>query len=144
MIPWLRRLKFGQQILEDGPKWHEKKAGTPTMGGFIFIAGVIVAAIVALLIKFDVHLMMMLLIAVGFSAIGFVDDYVKVIKKAEPGIDRTAEVYFAGDFVGYIYCCHEHTGDLNTEIIIPFAHTSWSMPWWLYIVFTFDCCYRNR
>lgn len=136
MIPWLRRLKFGQQILEDGPKWHEKKAGTPTMGGFIFIAGVIVAAIVALLIKFDVHLMMMLLITVGFGAIGFVDDYVKVIKKQNQGL-TAPQKFILQVILSVIYIVvMNYTGDLNTEIIIPFAHTSWSMPWWLYIVFT--------
>lgn len=136
MIPWLRRLKFGQQILEDGPKWHEKKAGTPTMGGFIFIAGVIVASIVALLIKFDVHLMMMLLIAVGFGAIGFVDDYVKVIKKQNQGL-TAPQKFILQVILSVIYIVvMNYTGDLNTEIIIPFAHMSWSMPWWLYIVFT--------
>lgn len=39
-IPWLRKLKFGQEIREEGPKWHQKKSGTPTMGGIMFIVGI--------------------------------------------------------------------------------------------------------
>ena len=62
MIRWLKKLKFGQQILEDGPAWHEKKAGTPTMGGLIFIAGVLLSIIVALFVKFDINLLTMFLV----------------------------------------------------------------------------------
>jgi phospho-N-acetylmuramoyl-pentapeptide-transferase len=46
LIPWLRRLKFGQTILEDGPTWHQQKQGTPTMGGMLFIGGFVVAALI--------------------------------------------------------------------------------------------------
>lgn len=135
MIPWLKKLKFGQQILEDGPKWHEKKSGTPTMGGLIFIGGTVVASIVALLIDFNIHLLMMLLISLGFGTIGFIDDYVKVVKKQNQGL--TAPQKFMLQIV--LACIYiivmNYTGDLNTEIIIPFAGITWSMPWWLYIVF---------
>ena len=44
VIPWLRKLKFGQTILEEGPKWHKSKQGTPTMGGVMFIIGIFVSA----------------------------------------------------------------------------------------------------
>ncbi len=136
MIPWLRKLKFGQQILEDGPKWHEKKSGTPTMGGMIFIAGVAVSVAVALPVKFDIQLLMMFLIALGFGVIGFIDDYVKVIKKQNQGL--TAPQKFMLQVVlsiAYILIMN-YTGNLNTEIIIPFTDFSWQMPWWLYIPFT--------
>ena len=42
-IPWLHKLKFGQQILEEGPSWHQKKSGTPTMGGLMFILGIVIS-----------------------------------------------------------------------------------------------------
>ena len=86
LIPYLERLKFGQQILEDGPSWHEKKSGTPTMGGLGFILAVAAATAVMLFFGFDVKLLMMLLVAVGFGAIGFVDDYIKVVKKRNLGL----------------------------------------------------------
>ena len=47
LIPWLHKLKFGQTILEDGPTWHQKKQGTPTMGGILFIAGFVISIIAA-------------------------------------------------------------------------------------------------
>lgn len=136
MIPWLKRLKFGQQILEDGPKWHEKKSGTPTMGGFIFIGGIVVSCIVAMLINFNIHLLMMLLISLGFGAIGFIDDYVKVIKKQNQGLTAPQKFILQVILACIYIVVMNYTGDLNTEIIIPFAGISWAMPWWLYIIFT--------
>ena len=50
IIPWLRKLKFGQTILEIGPSWHKKKQGTPNMGGFMFAIGMIVSCAVSFLI----------------------------------------------------------------------------------------------
>lgn len=136
MIPWLKKLKFGQQILEDGPKWHEKKSGTPTMGGMIFIAGVAVSILVALLVKFDIHLLMMFLIALGFGVIGFIDDYVKVIKKQNQGLTAPQKFMLQVILsVVYIFVMN-YMGELNTEIILPFTGKVWAMPWWLYIVFT--------
>lgn len=135
MIPWLRKLKFGQEILEIGPNWHKKKAGTPTMGGMMFIAGICVSVGVVLLAKFDIRLAMMLIIAVGFGVIGFVDDYVKVVKKRNLGL--TAKQKFALQAILsiiYIIVLKE-TGSLNTEIVIPFMKTVITLPWWIYIIF---------
>ena len=49
-IPWLRKLKFGQEIREEGPKWHQKKSGTPTMGGIMFIVAMAIAILVTTVI----------------------------------------------------------------------------------------------
>jgi len=135
MIPWLRKLKFGQEILEIGPNWHKKKSGTPTMGGFMFIVGICVSVGASLLAKFDIRLAMMLAISVGFGIIGFVDDYVKVVKKRNLGL--TAKQKFALQAILsiiYIIVLKE-TGSLNTEIIIPFMKNPITLPWWIYIVF---------
>ena len=136
IIPWLKKLKFGQQILEDGPKWHEKKSGTPTMGGMIFIVGILVAMVIALLVEFNLNLLMMTLVSLGFGAIGFIDDYVKVIKKQNQGLTAiqkfSLQVILA---VIYIFVM-SYMGELNTEIYIPFLKTTWEMPWVLYIIFT--------
>lgn len=135
LIPWLRRLKFGQEILEIGPNWHKKKAGTPTMGGIMFVLGTVCASAVALAVSFNLRLLMMLVISVGFGLIGFIDDYVKVVKKRNLGL--TAKQKFALQAilaVIYVIVLKE-TGNLSTEIIIPFADKTVHMPWWLYIVF---------
>lgn len=107
LIPWLHKLKFGQTILDIGPKWHKNKQGTPTMGGFLFITGTFVALAVAYLTaglhgnnrfwdelfglgQVDqlkmVRLIAGLLLALMSAAIGFVDDYIKVVKKQNLGL----------------------------------------------------------
>ncbi len=98
-IPWLRRLHFGQTIREEGPSWHQKKQGTPTMGGLLFIGAFVAALIVALLLVWAtgttqvfapaytlVRLLGGILLALGCGFIGFADDYIKVVKKRNLGL----------------------------------------------------------
>ena len=92
MIPFLHRLKFGQTIREIGPSWHKKKEGTPTMGGLMFIAGVVLAVCGCMPVFYHqaraetplmtVRLFGGLAMAVGYGAIGFMDDYIGVAKSA--------------------------------------------------------------
>ena len=87
-IPVLRRLKFGQSIREEGPQSHMKKAGTPTMGGLIFLLAIIVSTIVVAMIfdLFTTQTVVLLLVLVGFGVIGFLDDGLKVIFKRNLGL----------------------------------------------------------
>lgn len=104
-IPWLHKLKFGQTILEDGPKWHQKKQGTPTMGGILFIAATTAAFLLALLVGgllklpslFDipydtVRLLSGAVLALGCGVIGFLDDYIKVVKKRNMGLTASQKL----------------------------------------------------
>ncbi len=135
LIPWLHRLKFGQQILEDGPKWHMKKSGTPTMGGIMFIIAVTVSTLIAILIKKDVKLAVMLIITLGYGIIGFIDDYVKVVKKRNMGL-TASQKFLLQAVLSFIYILVlRFTGELTSEIIIPFINHTVTMPWWLYFVF---------
>ncbi len=103
LIPWLRKLKFGQTILEDGPIWHKSKQGTPVMGGLMFIISTIVTVIVVLLTDYfmggnlfagesivpnqlKVKLVAGVFLALGFGLVGFADDYIKVVKKRNLGL----------------------------------------------------------
>lgn len=99
LIPWLRRLKFGQTILEDGPTWHQQKQGTPTMGGMLFIGGFVVAALICVALIAVLKVPHMLIttyekvrfwsgigLALGCGVIGFADDYIKVVKKRNLGL----------------------------------------------------------
>lgn len=135
LIPWLHKLKFGQQILEDGPKWHQKKSGTPTMGGIMFIAGVTVAMIVALAVRYDVHLLMMLLVSLGFGTIGFIDDYIKVVRKRNLGLTASQKFLLQAILAVVYVVVLNMTGSLETKIIIPFCKTAVSIPWWIYVPF---------
>lgn len=103
IIPWLRRLKFGQTILDIGPKWHSSKQGTPTMGGFMFIIGTCAAILLAVvtdklsggdiissgsLVAEEMYTKLWsgLMMALAFALIGFVDDYIKIVKHQNLGL----------------------------------------------------------
>ena len=142
-IPWLHKLKFGQEIREEGPKWHKKKSGTPTMGGIMFITGIAIAVIVTSLVfaangNFDKtfgRCILLLLISLGFGMIGFIDDYIKVVKKRNLGLTAAQkfilQVALAAVYVIVLYLM----GVLDTSIKIPFTRLEWAMPLWLYIPF---------
>ena len=104
LIPMLHKLKFGQNILTDiGPAWHAKKQGTPTMGGIMFIIGVIFTTVLAVLVCIGAgfnpfsemaelknqqitRLVSGILMAFCFALVGFADDYIKVVKKRNLGL----------------------------------------------------------
>ena len=103
VIPFLHKLKFGQTILDIGPKWHKNKQGTPTMGGILFIIGTVVAFVAVALVSkalgndiigtneilsksMNIKIWGGLVMALGFAFIGFLDDYIKVVKKRNLGL----------------------------------------------------------
>ena len=109
-IPVLHKLKFGQEIREEGPKWHEKKSGTPTMGGFIFIAGILGALVIACVVSpflgIEIpnllQIGMMVVVMLAYGAIGFIDDYIKVVK-----VDvNVAGVFHELDDIDCERCCN--------------------------------------
>ena len=87
MIPWLKKLKFGQTIYDLGPESHKKKQGTPTMGGIIFAIPALIAAVAFGYgdTRFD-YLLMIVVSALGFGLVGFVDDFIKVKLKRSLGL----------------------------------------------------------
>ncbi len=103
MIPWLRKLKFGQTILDIGPKWHSSKQGTPTMGGFMFIIGTCAAILLAVITdkltggdiaasgsllpeEMYTKLWSGVIMALAFALIGFIDDYIEVAMHQNLGL----------------------------------------------------------
>ena len=76
VIPFLRKLKFGQFVRDDGPQSHLKKAGTPTMGGLIILVSILLTSL--LYIRKYSELIPVLFMTLGFGIIGFLDDYIKV------------------------------------------------------------------
>ena len=79
VIPFLHKLKFGQQVREDGPQAHLKKAGTPTMGGLIILGSIIITSMFYL--RDYPKMIPVLFVTVGFGIIGFLDDYIKIVMK---------------------------------------------------------------
>ena len=89
IIPVLHKLKFGQNIREEGPKSHQKKSGTPTIGGVIFIASTIITMIIMTFVMkgtFNNEAMVALYAFIAFGIIGFLDDLLKIVKKKNEGL----------------------------------------------------------
>lgn len=142
IIPMLRRLKFGQEIREEGPAWHQSKSGTPTMGGIIFIASIVITLVMMCIYRFIsgssfvnlFDMFFIILMAVSFGAIGFVDDYIKVAKKRNLGLTATQK--FSLQFlVALIFTTVVAIfGTTGTVIDLPFTHIDFELGWF-YIPF---------
>lgn len=118
-IPVLHKLKYGQTERDDGPQSHLKKQGTPTMGGIVILASLVIASLFFL--KGNIEGMVVLLMTLGYGVIGFIDDYIKVVKKRSLGLRAKqkigGQVLITAFFVWYLY----HSG-VGTDILIPFTN----------------------
>ena len=133
LIPYLKKLHFGQTILEIGPAWHKSKEGTPIMGGFMFILGTLIGTLIGfcLLKSFSKtielpdfskpqRLLYGVLFALSCSLIGFIDDYIKAIKKRNLGL-RSKQKLILQFFFGSLYLLAlYYSGDTSTAIYFPF------------------------
>ena len=138
LIPWLRALKAGQSIKEIGPVWHMSKQGTPTMGGVMFIVGILVAILAAGWPDFrngDFGALFVYLFALVFGAIGFFDDYMKVKHHKNDGL--TAPQKFLLQLAAAIAftVLLRYTGYLTPDLYIPFVNVSFQIPWVVYMIF---------
>lgn len=132
LIPFLKKIHFGQTILEEGPKWHKSKQGTPIMGGFMFIISSIVAASVGYIIFRQTEFAWMeepnsifrlaayMIFSLLYSGIGFLDDYIKAVKKQNLGLNPKQKMIFqfilCAAFLAVLY----NFGDTSTEINLMF------------------------
>ena len=138
LVPALRRWKAGQSIKEDGPTWHMSKQGTPTMGGLMFIAAVVVVVLVLngpAILAGDLTSVFVLLLALVFGLIGFVDDYAKIKKKENTGL--TASQKFLLQLVAAILfiVLLRQFGILSPNLYVPFFGVEWKLPWVVYMIF---------
>ena len=119
IIPFLHKLKFGQQVRDDGPQSHLKKQGTPTMGGLIILCSIVITSI--FYIPAYPKIIPVLFVTVGFGIIGFMDDYIKIVMKRSEGLKPAQKL--AGQFVitGIFAWYLLNSGDVGTEMLIPFT-----------------------
>ena len=119
IIPFLHKLKFGQQVREDGPQAHLKKQGTPTMGGLVFLTAVVITSL--LYIRDYPRIIPVLFMTVGFGVIGFLDDYIKIVMKRSEGLNPVQKLIgqfiITGIFVYYLVC----SGEVGTSMLVPFT-----------------------
>ena len=136
VIPILKKMKFGQYIREVGPKSHQSKTGTPTMGGMIILAGVIVTSLIFMIVEKNTKIAPVLFMTVGFGLIGFIDDYIKVVKKRNLGLTEIQK--FSLQVVVTAVFCVYMIKYIGTSIIIPFTGGyEITMPTWLFVIFLF-------
>ena len=127
-IPILHKLKFGQEIREEGPSWHKGKSGTPTMGGIIFIIGAAAGGITALADSFKG--IMLLYLALAFGVVGFTDDYIKVVKKRNLGLTEMQKLVMQiAASVIFVYIMYKN-GLMGTSIKVPFTELNIDIGLW--------------
>lgn len=137
VIKELKKLKVRQSEREDGPESHLSKQGTPTMGGIIMIISVVITTIIAYIYNKELALKMIpiMLAAIGFGLIGFIDDYKKVVLKNTDGISPKAKMFglliISILFVVYL----THFLHIDTVTLLPFLKTDISLPIYIFIPF---------
>lgn len=136
-VPWLKKIKAGQEIKENGPTWHMSKSGTPTMGGVIFISA---CTLVCLTVGFDsmrsgdfTHIFV-LLFALVFGAIGFLDDWEKLRKKQNLGLSAKAKFLLQLVAALVFVLLLRRMGYISTHLYIPFWNTEVYIPEAIYFI----------
>ncbi len=128
LIAWLRKLKLGQTIYELGPQSHQKKQGTPIMGGLCIALGCVVAFVVCgvTLGAWD-HMLALLFVALGSMAVGFGDDWIKMVKKRHEGLTPWQKILGQAIVcVGFACYCYFHP-DVGSKVIVPFVNIEWDL-----------------
>lgn len=129
LIPVLRRLNIGQQIRQEGPEAHKKKAGTPTMGGTIILLALAVASL-----RFadkNAELAILLVAALGYGLVGFLDDYIKILFKRSLGLTAKQKL-FGQLVVSGVICYLLYRIGHSTDLVIPFTDYTLSLGWLYY------------
>lgn len=136
-VPWLKKIKAGQEIKENGPTWHMSKSGTPTMGGVIFISA---CTLVCLTVGFDsmrsgdfTHIFV-LLFALVFGAIGFLDDWEKLRKKQNLGLSAKSKFLLQLVAALVFVLLLRRMGYISTHLYIPFWNTEVYIPEVIYFI----------
>ncbi len=119
LIPILHKMKFGQNVRDDGPRTHLKKSGTPTMGGIIILCSIVLTSF--LFIYDNRELQSVLFVTLGFGMIGFLDDYIKVVKKRSLGLTAIQKILaqLIVTFISAILL--DYYVGIDTAVLIPFA-----------------------
>jgi len=132
-IPILRRLKFGQQIREEGPQAHQKKAGTPTMGGTIILLALLLSVLFfsRLSGEIDYKFYVLLIATMGYGLVGFLDDYIKIVFKRSLGL--TARQKLLGQLIVSVgVCVILAMNDHSTDVNIPLFDVTIPLGWFYY------------
>ncbi|GGE66304.1 phospho-N-acetylmuramoyl-pentapeptide-transferase [Priestia taiwanensis] len=137
-IPFLRRLKFGQSIREEGPKSHQKKSGTPTMGGLMILTALLLATFIVStkVSELSVKTYLLLFVTLGFGLLGFLDDYIKVVMKRNLGLTSKQKLLGQIVIAGIFFIIYKQMG-FPTEVHIPGADIAIELGWFYFVFLIF-------
>lgn len=131
LIPFLKKLKFGQYIRDEGPESHLKKSGTPTMGGLVILCSIVLTCLFYM--KSNPMILPVLFVTLGFGLVGFLDDYIKVVMKRSMGLRAWQKMI--GQFLVtavFAYYLANYT-EVGTAVILPFSNgAEWDLGFWFY------------
>ena len=137
LIPVLRAMKVGQEIRQDGPTWHNSKAGTPTMGGLCFIGGALLCIVFGLrgILEGDFSSVYVLILSLCFGLVGFLDDFFKVKYKRNLGLTSMQKACLQMVVSAlYLYILYKE-GLMSASLYIPFFDVTWELHPMVYIFF---------
>lgn len=136
LLPVLRALKAGQSIREVGPTWHNSKAGTPMMGGLMFIFSSVIILLANSFRMEDYSVFFVLILALCFGLIGFLDDFTKAKYKRNLGLTSLQKAMLQMAVSALFLYVMFRTGSMRTELYIPFADLSFSLHPMVYVFFS--------
>ena len=134
LIPVLRALKAGQSIRESGPTWHNYKAGTPMMGGLMFVAASVLVLVLNAFTVEDYSVFYVLILSLCFGFIGFLDDFTKLKYKRNLGL-TSAQKAMLQMAVSAIFLYAMYRSGMDTHLYIPFVNVSFELHPIVYIFF---------
>ncbi|SCX88791.1 phospho-N-acetylmuramoyl-pentapeptide-transferase [Alkaliphilus peptidifermentans] len=125
IIPYLKKLKVGQMIREEGPQSHQHKSGTPTIGGIIIIVSILITSLTSGLLNTD--MLVALSATIAFGIIGFVDDFIKVVLKRSLGLRAYQKIVLQTIVAIMLAIYQSNVSSMGTKIIVPFIKGSFTI-----------------
>jgi phospho-N-acetylmuramoyl-pentapeptide-transferase len=133
-IGFLRKREYGQQIREEGPEHHVSKRGTPTMGGLLFLAAMVIAFLA--LSRYTTNALLVFFVTLGCAAVGFLDDFTKLTHRRSLGLQgRWKLLLLAGITAVVAYVTHHR--DFDTSVYVPVVNGKIPLSWGWYVLLFF-------
>lgn len=131
LIPFLKKVKAGQRI-NVYVETHKRKAGTPTMGGFIFIIPCLITVIILLFtekMEYSINLFIILFVLISYAMIGFMDDYISLKNNTNKGLTQLQKLFLQFIVAIVFYILFRHFGDGDSVLRITFFNFEWNLSW---------------
>ncbi len=138
VIPMLQKLKFGQMVRDDGPQSHLSKAGTPTMGGILILLALVITCVILFNGPIE-YILLSVLVTLGYGLVGFLDDFIKVVKKRSMGLRAYQKIIGQLGLAIVIAVFAYNDPNIGSGLIVPFTGTEldlgvWFIPFTVFVV----------